>query len=812
MSSCSTTKYVPDNQYLLTKNTIYIDSAKVNNNELNEYLIQKPNAKAIGVPLSLYFYNLGNPRASKDVSEWKENHPKWYNLFKDIFSEKQSIGVAQTFIGINEWFLNSGQAPVTINDKKTKKSVANLKTYFQNRGYFKSTVSFKNDTISKKKGTVSYFINRGKPLFLDSISKNIQSPILDSLYKKIAHKSFLNSGDQYNNQSFINEAERITKHFRNNGVYNFNINSIGFYDIDTIQYKTNVQLKIDDRVVEKDGSYTTKPYQIQKIKNINVITDYSYNKKDLQILDSINYKSINFKSFGKLKYNPKYLYQSLFIKPNQIYTDSLLTLTRTHLRGLKNFKTTSIRYRELSDEELEANILLTPTEKYTLGIETELSRSNIRNFDISAKFSITNRNTFKGAEIFQLSFTGGYFNSTAGNGWEVGTDLSLEVPRFMAPFGWNKFIPKSMFPRTKFYSGVSIQRNIGLDRQNISLGIDYRWQFTPRKTIQIELFNTQYVRNLNTNNYFVIYNSEYNELREIANSPNSTATLPENSINNFSGIVKFMTDTRSDANFSETNPAEYQENSNILNRYNIITSDFLIPVIAYNFTYNNRESFKDQNFSFFKIRVANSGNVMGLLSEQTNNLGKKTVFQIPIAQYLKTDLEYKKFWRLSETSILGLRTFAGAIITYGESEIPFSRSYFAGGANDIRAWRTYDLGPGRRPPGLEFNIGSLKLLGSLEYRFDIIRSFKGALFIDGGNIWDITNSSLVDDTERFKNLQSFTDVAIGTGFGIRYDFKFLVARLDLGFKIREPYLNDRRWFQNSNLKNAVFNIGINYPF
>ena len=244
----------------------------------------------------------------------------------------------------------------------------------------------------------------------------------------------------------------------------------------------------------------------------------------------------------------------------------------------------------------------------------------------------------------------------------------------------------------------------------------------------------------------------------------------------------------------------------------IITSDFLIPTIAYSFTYNNQQDFRDNNFSFFKIRIANSGNIGGLLSNKKDNNNRKTIFNIPLAQYFKTDIEYKKFWEIDDSSVIGFRSFIGAIIPYDNSAIPFTKSYFAGGSNDIRAWQTYDLGPGSRNSGLEYNIGSLKFLTSAEYRFDLFGSLKGALFVDAGNIWDITNSIFAEEEARFNGLNSVKDIAVGSGFGLRYDFSFLVFRLDLGFKMHEPYLESNKWFRNYNFSNAVYNIGINYPF
>ncbi|WP_272151681.1 BamA/TamA family outer membrane protein [Tenacibaculum aiptasiae] len=802
--SCSTIKYVKENELLLAKNTVYIDSSKNSSGNISELLMQKPNAKALGMPLSLHFYNLGNPEGSKTPSEWAKNNPKTYNFFKKNFSEKQSIAVARSFIGFNNWFLKSGQAPIIINDRKTRRTVANLSTYFQTKGYFRSKVTSKKDTIGRKKGAISYNVLRGKPSFLDSISTKISSPVLDFLYKESKENSFLKPDEQYDVDNFIKEANRLVKLFRNKGIYHFNENYI-LFDIDTLKnyQRTNVDVNISDRVI---------PFKVQKIKKVNIYTDYTYNKRNLPHQDSTSYEGINFYANDKLKYNPKYLSQSIFIKPNSVYSDSLRNLTRRHLKGLRNFKSTSIRYNELSDDELEASIFLTPIEKYTLGFDTELSRSNIRNFDISLKFSLTNRNTFKGAEIFKFSTFGSYFNSNNGPGWEVGGDISLEVPRLMAPFGLHKFVPKRMFPRTKFFTGVGIQKNIGLDRQNITIGIDYKWNYTKRKSIQLELLNAQYIRNLNVSNYFNVYSSEYLKLIAIGQVSNPTLPVPDNTPGNFNQIGNYAAQIASNTTYFQNNPEDLGVILNIIDRYRIITSDFLIPEIAYSFTYNNQESVKDQSFSFFKLRIANSGNVMGLLSKQKNDNGKTTVFKIPIAQYFKADLEYKKYWDLGNNTVLAHRTFLGAIVTYDKSNIPFSRSYFAGGSNDIRAWRTYDLGPGTRSTGLEYNIGSLKFLTSFEYRFDVLGSLKGALFVDAGNIWDITKSEFIDDDAKFKNIKSLGDMAVGTGLGMRYDFKFLIARLDLGFKVHEPYLTGNRWFRNMNFSSSVLNIGINYPF
>jgi outer membrane translocation and assembly module TamA len=813
--SCNSTKHVAEDKHMLTQNYIFVDSVKNKSSELQKYVLQKRNPRFLNLPFGLYFHNLGNHNKPKTPKKWGEKNPRSYNFIKNVFSEKQSIAYANTFIGINNWFLNYDE-PVILSERKVKKTADNLLAYYKTQGYFESSIKYTiNDTLKPKKATVSYYIKAGKPTFLDTISVKIESPVLDSIYKNSAMVSLLKKGNQYKNQTFIDEAKHVIKLYRNNGIYHFAENYLGFYvDSTRTDYKTNVDFIISgNRIIEKNGNYVNKAFKVQKIKEVNIITDYSFIKKGEKYKDIVSYNGINFIAYNKVKYNPKYLSESIFLKPGGVYKDTLRNLTRNHLKSLKNFKSTSIKFEELNDDELKMNILLSPIEKYTLGFETELTHSNIRNIGASAKFSITDRNVFRGAELLKLSVLGSWFNSNNGPGWEIGADASVEIPRFVAPFGLSKFVPKEMSPRTLFSLGTSVQRNIGLDRQTFTLFTDYKWQFNAKKTIQLEIFNTQYIQNQNIDRYFNVYSSEFTNLTNVAKAYENDPDFefPDDATRNETALA-FMNSVSTDNGFQATNPDEFNNNLNILNRYNIITSDFLIPTIAYSFTYNNQSNFKDNSFSFFKFRVANSGNILGLLSNKTNANNKKTFLDIPLAQYFKTDIEYKKFWDVGATSVIGVRSFLGAIITYDNSDIPFTKSYFAGGSNDIRAWQTYELGPGRRNTGLEYNIGSLKFLTSLEYRFDIVANLKGAVFADAGNIWDITNSSFVDSEAKFNGLDSLSDIAIGTGFGARLDFNFLILRLDVGFKTHEPYLHGNKWFRNYNFSSAVYNIGINYPF
>jgi outer membrane protein assembly factor BamA len=200
----------------------------------------------------------------------------------------------------------------------------------------------------------------------------------------------------------------------------------------------------------------------------------------------------------------------------------------------------------------------------------------------------------------------------------------------------------------------------------------------------------------------------------------------------------------------------------------------------------------------FRGKIESAGNLLSLLARASKQLDSQEstnrFFDVDYSQYFKVEGEFIKLWDLHRKRILAIRSFAGVAIPYGNSNnIPFSRSYFAGGIND-------------------FNEANLKLAISAELRFNLFGQLNGALFIDAGNIWNVLDN--VDDEKYvFKNLNSLKNSAIGSGFGFRYDFNFFIVRMDLGFKTYNPSeVEGRKWFKDYNLDKSVINIGINYPF
>ncbi len=815
-SSCNTTKYVPEGKMLLKKNEVIVEGSGKYKTNLLPYLLQQTNSN----PLSLWFYNL----ASKDYEKkWNQKILKYYrtnSLFTRIFSLKQAIGWANFRKNINKWILENGDKPVLLDEKKIKKSVENLKRYYINEGFFKARIRYDIDTLEPKKARVRYLIQPGQAFVIDSVMTEIESPIIDSLYTEHRGNSLIKAGKIYKSIDFENEALRLTRLFRNAGVYHFNKYAISFWKIDSTasNNRTPVLMKISDRLLEKDDSIIHVPFQITRIENVVVYTDYSYLNRERPIRDSIKSDSITFYAYNKINYKPHLLLQSIYIKPGHKYSDINTEKTRKSLRDLGSFKSIRIHYIEQANHMLKAVIQLTPVKQYTVKLEAEATHNNIKPFAFSGIFSLSNKNTLKRNEILQLGLQGSFINvakndedtqkSNFFNALELGFDLSYKIPRFLLPWKGNNNFLHEFSPVTQLTLGTSFQKNIGLDKQRFTSIFQYKWKSSPKLSHTTEIINAQFIKNLNVNSFFDVYSSEYRKLQEIQQNNSDLFDVSE-----LNDPKTFMDNALANTALQQ-NTADYLKLRNIKKRYNIITEDILIPMITYQIIYNTQINYSDHNFSYIRARIGSAGLFSSLLASQRNEEGIKQIFGTNIAQYIKLDLEYRKHWHFNGDNVLAFRFNLGVAKPYGNAiSIPFSRSYFAGGPNDIRAWHIYELGPGFENSGLEFNVGNFKLLGNLEYRFNVIGSFKMALFVDAGNIWDLTHSDLSSDLAKFKGFSSLESTALGSGLGVRYDFSFLVLRVDLGFKTYEPYnAAGERWFRNYNLSHSVMNFGINYPF
>ena len=185
---------------------------------------------------------------------------------------------------------------------------------------------------------------------------------------------------------------------------------------------------------------------------------------------------------------------------------------------------------------------------------------------------------------------------------------------------------------------------------------------------------------------------------------------------------------------------------------------------------------------------------------------------------MRTDIDYRIYIPVRKRSRIVYR-LAGGIgkPLINLNVLPYEQSFFSGGPNSVRAWRARTLGPGAYDPRGSMarfdKIGDILLEGNFEYRFHIIKAFNGALFVDAGNVWRLRRDDAKPGGEFI--VDRFVDqIALGGGFGLRWDLSFFVLRLDLAMPLKDPkYAIGNRWtFDKRPWESTVLNFGIGYPF
>ncbi|WP_317045159.1 translocation and assembly module lipoprotein TamL [Arenibacter amylolyticus] len=842
MTSCNALRRVGDNELLLTKNTVYADSAKVNNEDVHSLIYQKPNSTLLGYPLRLNLYNLAKKDPDSSFNAWLHKKEKREERLIKFLSKKQVERLGESFLvkGASIWLKNIGEAPVVIDTFRTRRSLQRLSAYYKSKGYFNNNTTFIVDSSNRKqRAAIQYHIDLGTPYKIDSLLRRISSPQLDSIHQLYVADSYLKSGSQINLQDLNMERERLTELYRNTGVYNFQESAISFDLIgDTTKVGSNkkldIQLNIEDLKRRTDNAITTEEYKVHSFDKINIYTDFTFNGEQ-DSLQSVEYKNFTIYYKDRLRYKPKALTDAVFLKKDSIYKEIDRIRTHRQITNLNNFKYPNIEFvADTTEAKLTANIYLSPRPKYSLGTDFDITHSNIQFLGLGFSPSLQARNLFKGAENLSIS---GRINMGASkdpsivdnrffNILEFGGDINLNLPRIWMPFfSTSKIISNYMLPQTKISMGTSFQQNIGLDKETFNAILGYNWSPTDFKRNTVELLNVQFVRNVNPSRFFKVYQNTYNKLDRIADDYQDNPALTDYFETPEDGTEPRLIIPTGTTGFTNailnrevtSSSLDFNEVSSIEERRKRLSENNLIFTSNYTYTRNNKIGITDNDFHQFRFKVESAGNLLSGISNiipfNTSETDKKLVFGVPYSQYIKTEFDYIQHWSFPRNTVLALRSFFGIAIPYGNSDnIPFARSYFAGGSNDNRAWLPYSLGPGSTQGLNDFNEANLKLALNVEYRFPIVGNIKGALFADAGNIWNVLDN-VKDDAATFENLESLADIALGTGLGIRYDFSYFVFRLDMGFKTYNPAEESgKKWFRDYNLANGVFNIGINYPF
>ena len=753
VAACKYSRYVPDDRYLLWKSEIDLKDGGRADALAEGVIRQQPNRKLF----------LSSLRPGLAIHSWGNG-------------EKE-----------NFW-ARIGQPPVIFNPQQAKRSAELLQQFYFNKGYFRAKVDAEINYQNKsKKAEVEYNVIRGPRYKIDSLSYQLL-PALEELRKSKEKESKLKVGDYYDLEDLDAERSRLKKLFRDNGYYDFSESYISF-DADTSLGKGShkVHLKMIIRGIPQRQGETIiykelKPYYI---RNINIIPDFSFQSANAQ-RDSLSFQQYQIK-YRELAYKPRYLTDAIHFKKGDLFRQSQINETYSHISGYNAFNITEIAYQpqrsDTGSSYLDLEIRLVPQDKRSFNTELEVTNTS-GNYGISGSVGIINRNLFKGGEALSFKVNSGLeYQPTIAQSenlsrtFELGAEIRIDFPRFLLPFNSVGLLPKRMQPKSSISLYANRTARVEFDRETYGGSLSYNWRENSQKTHQVDLLNISY------SNLFAIESFFINQLDPIQ-------------------ILAF-------------------------------SSEF-ISSTSWRFTYSGQESVSQRYYDFFSSNLELGGNLQSVFS---NNFGVQSESSVdslwgtPVYQFARAELDYRYYIHPSKEELYAFRLNAAYILPYGNSRFtnangqtlslpPFSRFAFLGGTNDLRAWPAYRAGGGRETvssytdTSSNFAIGTMKLLANVEYRFPIYSSLKGAIFVDAGNIW--LTGGLETEKSGFKIRNLARDLYIGSGFGLRLDLDFFVIRFDTGLRLRDPgYLeNNDEWVIATKpvLPNLTYNIALGYPF
>ncbi len=755
--SCSTTRRLNEDQYLLVKNKVKIINPDKNVavSDLNGLVQQKPNKRFFGmIPFKLLF---------------------------------------------NSMFPKTGEPPVVFDPSLVDETKEQMGKYLDGLGFFNSSIEHSIKYKKKKVKNVTYAVTLANPYRVRNIDYKIPDDSINKLVLNDTKKSLLKSNIIFNSKTLDKERSRITKLLNNNGYYQFTKDYI-FYQADSAlnNYQVDLILNVKN-VLYTDTLMSQQPiernHKVYHIGNVFIYPDFKAFQSDSLEYDTlVEYvhrrgdnkpDKYNLLHSSRLKIKPKVITRSMFIEKDNIYNATDAQQSFRKINELRLFKYVNIFFREnLPDADQDP-------EKNYLDCTVQLSRNPVHSYSIEAQgtntggdlglggyFIYQNKNLFRGGEIFYVKFKGALEAQEGGstpdeyedrkflffNTYEAGIEANLYIPKFLAPISQDLF-SRYFRPVTSINIGYNFQDRLEYKRTITNLTFGYEWSMS-------ELVN------------HILYPIDINLVKM-----NTTAY--------FDSII---------ANESERFKNQY--------------SDHLILALRYSYIYNSQEINRIKDFLYFRGNIEFSGNllnaILNLAGTDENSEGYKTVFGIRYSQYAKTNFDFRYYFMLNRKHTIVLRSAIGLAIPYGNSEdIPFEKGFYGGGANGMRAWPLRYLGPGgynNENPNIE-RVGDIQFEGNAEYRFGIYKVLKGGLFFDIGNIWLLSeNETFPGGQFEFKTFAS--ELAMDLGVGVRLDFNYFIFRVDVAQRVKDPSLPEgNRWvLGNSNWFDPVYNLGIGYPF
>lgn len=753
-ASCSSTKYVPDGSFLLDDVKIQTDNKNVKPSDLSPYVRQTPNSKWFSlIKTQLYVYNWSGP----DTTRWG-----------------------------NRMLRKLGDAPVIYKEEETARTAEEMTKAVQNMGYLGATVEPLR-YVKKKKLKLIYRVHTGNPYIVRSIHYDIPDTAVWNYMQQDSVSTLLNEGMVMDVNRLDAERLRITNILLENGYYKFNKDYF-YYSADTVKNTYQVDLTLHLSLYRPRAGQREVFHHQYRVDNVSFVTDYDVMKSSsangIDVNDSLHYKGFPIYFKDKLYLRPQVLENNLRIVPGSLYNEQQVQRTYSNFGRLQALKYTNIRFLENHKDStlLNAYVMLTKSKHQSVSFELEGTNS-AGDLGAAAALSFQHRNLFRGSEGLTLRLRGAYEAiSPLSSGYsqenytELGAEASLNFPRFMFPLLSNDF-KRRIRATTEFGLQYNYQMRPEFTRIVASGSWSYRWGVQhQRAQHRIDLLDINYL-------YMPWIDPSFKE--------------------------KYL-----------------EQEENYILAYNY--EDRFIVRTGYTYTYNSAGQALTNNTLIgnsysIRVNVESAGNILYGLAKLTgmkkNEAGEYTLLNIPFAQYVKGDFDYAKNIVIDNRNSLAFHIGGGIAIPYGNaSVVPFEKRYFSGGANSVRGWSVRELGPGSYQ-GDKNNFlnqsGDIKLDASVEYRTRLFWKFRGAVFVDAGNIWTLRDYESQPGGQ-FKFNRFYKQIAVAYGIGLRLDLDFFVLRFDGGMKAINPVYEsgrDRYPIIHPDFgRDFAFHFAVGYPF
>ncbi len=672
-----------------------------------------------------------------------------------------------------------GEEPVLLDSAAIEKSKEQLKLYLFNNGYFNAEVSYAVK-MKRSRAHLTYSVTLGKAYTLNAINLHIYDKDVFKAVEGDRNNSLVQEGQRFNTEALSEERNRLETMLRNRGYFGFTREFLAF-DVDT----NNGNYTLDLAIVIKNPSLHEQhnQYTIDAVKlKVNYL--YFLSGKDDSSYHNVDGILVNTMGFPM---NHEALARLVRIKPGSLYTENDFKATYNSFLGLQVVKSLNFFVQvDTLNKLLDVSILMEPEEKdlefsiepqaITSDQSSAVQASNRRIWGFSSQILLRDINAFRGGEIFDIRL---------GNSAEFQyAQKRFNFSNFEQSISSSIIIPKLWL----------LERNVWLKKYEPEQG----WRQAATS------FNLSFSYEFNQD--FVQRTALFTWAYSFANRFNTFRFVPaEVNLNQ----VKIRQDL-----IDSLGPGDRVLLASILNPN-------FIPAMRIEWQYDDAGLSPTGSYHFFRWNILElSGNLWALGFQAAGAEKPYTIFNTNLFQYVKSEFDLRYYSRPKRDVNSAFRIRVGAALPWGNSRvIPFDKRYFIGGANSLRGWRPRTIGPGAYAESSATQLdrsGELVIEGSAELRFKIIEGLlKGAIFADGGNIWNV-NADPALPNAHFEMANFYKQFALNSGIGLRFDFSFFLVRFDLGTQLRDPaYPKDNGWVLNDYNylgRRIAFNFGIGYPF